>query len=168
MENRAMYKIIGADGKEYAPIPAGQLRQWLKEGRVNSQTKVKSGDTTDWQTLAALPEFANALGGDNPPPIAASPATSSGSGGLNVIIPYKNARALIAYYLAVFSLIPFLGIPLGLAAFVLGILGLKFRRQHPTAGGTVHAWIGIVLGGLCGFGYLALVFWVIVAAATRH
>lgn len=163
-----MYKIIGADGKEYGPISTEQIRQWLKEGRLNSQTKIKPEGATDWQMLAALPEFANALGGGSPPPIAASTTTSSGSGGLNVIIPYKNVRALIAYYLAVFSLIPFLGMPLGLAAFVLGILGLKFRRQHPTTGGAVHAWIGIVLGGLCGFGYLALTILVIVAAASRH
>jgi hypothetical protein len=162
-----MYKIIGADGREYGPISAEQIRQWLKEGRVNSQTRIKAADATEWQMVNALPEFANALSGAIPPPVAAPPAPSPG-GGWNVIIPYKNARALIAYYLAIFSLIPFLGIPLGLTAFVLGILGLKFRRLHPTAGGTVHAWIGIVLGGLCGFGYLALVFWAIAAAATRH
>jgi len=35
-----MYKIIGADGKEYGPIPAEQLREWIAEGRANAQTKV--------------------------------------------------------------------------------------------------------------------------------
>jgi hypothetical protein len=163
-----MYKIIGADSKEYGPVSAEQLRQWLREGRVNSQTKVKPADAAEWATFAALPEFANALSADLPPPIAPPTTASSGGGGWNAIIPYKNARALTAYYLAIFSLIPLIGLPLGLAAFVLGILGLKFRRQHPTAGGTVHAWIGIILGGLCGFGHLALVFWAIIAAASRH
>ena len=29
-----MYKIIGQDGKEYGPITAEQLRQWISENRV--------------------------------------------------------------------------------------------------------------------------------------
>ena len=35
-----MYKIIGADGKEYGPITSEQLRQWMAEGRANLQTRV--------------------------------------------------------------------------------------------------------------------------------
>ena len=42
----------------------------------------------------------------------------------------KNSRALIAYYLAGLSLIPFIGILLGVAAFVLGLLGLHFAKEH--------------------------------------
>jgi hypothetical protein len=64
------------------------------------------------------------------------------------VIPYKNAPALIAYYLAVFSLIPILGVLLGAPAVVLGILGLKKRREQPAVRGAAHAWIGIVLGSI--------------------
>ena len=63
------------------------------------------------------------------------------------VIPYKNPQALIAYYLAVFSVIPCMGFWTGIAALVLGILGLKHRRLHPESKGSVHAWIGIILGG---------------------
>ena len=70
-------------------------------------------------------------------------------GTLGGLIPLKNAHALWAYYLGVFSLVPCFGLPLGIAALVLGIKGLKFARQHPDAKGEVHAWIGIVLGSLC-------------------
>jgi hypothetical protein len=70
------------------------------------------------------------------------------SGGVNSLIPYKNPQALISYYLGVFALIPCLGIPLAIGAIILGILGLKYRKTHPTAGGTAHAWVGIVLGTL--------------------
>ena len=35
-----MYKIIGADQKEYGPVSAEQLRLWIAEGRVNGQTSV--------------------------------------------------------------------------------------------------------------------------------
>ncbi len=61
------------------------------------------------------------------------------------IIPYKNVPALLAYYLGVFSLIPLF--PIGFAALILGILGLKRRRQHAQVKGSVHAWIGILAGG---------------------
>jgi hypothetical protein len=158
-----MFSIIATDGKEYGPVTLDVLRQWFAQGRVNPQTQVRVQGASDWHFLGQLAEFRSEVA---PPPIGAQPE-SSGSG-LNVIIPFKNVRALVAYYLGVFSLIPFLGIPLGLAGFTLGILGLKFRRQHPTAGGVVHAWIGIILGGLCGFGYLALVVFVIIAASNHH
>ncbi len=84
----------------------------------------------------------------------------------NTLIPYKNVAALVGYYLAVFSLIPFLGIALGLAGFVLGIIGLRHAQAHPEARGKAHALVGIILGGLCGFGYLALLI-LAVAAARR-
>jgi hypothetical protein len=70
------------------------------------------------------------------------------------VIPYKNPAALVAYYLGVFSIIPCF--PLGIAAFVLGIIGLRKRRQHPAIKGAVHAWIGIIAGGF--FGLLYTVF----------
>ena len=63
------------------------------------------------------------------------------------VIPYKNPKALLAYYLGIFSVIPCLGIFLGVAAFVLGIQGLKYRNEHPETKGSVHAWIGIAVGG---------------------
>ena len=64
------------------------------------------------------------------------------------VIPYKNPPALIAYYLGLFSGFPLIGLPLGIAAFVLGILGLKKRRENPKVKGSAHAWIGIGCGGL--------------------
>lgn len=66
-----------------------------------------------------------------------------GTGGL---IPYKNPKALLAYYLGIFALFPIIGIPLGIASITLGIMGLKERKRRPIIKGSVHAWIGIVLG----------------------
>jgi hypothetical protein len=68
-------------------------------------------------------------------------------GGLNVVVPYKNLSALLGYYFAVFSVIPCLALILGPIAFILGILGLRYRSRNPTARGSVHAWIGVLLGG---------------------
>jgi hypothetical protein len=64
------------------------------------------------------------------------------------VIPYKNPKALIAYYLGIFSGFPLIGLPLGIAAFILGIQGLKARRQNPVIKGSIHAGIGIGCGCL--------------------
>ena len=58
-----MYKIIGADQKEYGPVTAEQLRQWLAEGRVSAQTQVLAEGATEWKALGTLPEFAAAAAG---------------------------------------------------------------------------------------------------------
>jgi phage FluMu protein Com len=71
---------------------------------------------------------------------------------ISTLIPYRNGRALAAYYFGVFSLIPILGLLLGPTALVLGILGLRYVSAHPTAKGTGHAIAGIVLGGLTTLG----------------
>ena len=64
------------------------------------------------------------------------------------IIPYKNPKALLAYYCGVFGLIPCAGLVLGPTALILGILGLRYVRANPSAKGTGHAITGIVLGSL--------------------
>ena len=56
-----MYKIIGADKHEYGPVTTEQLRQWIAEGRANSQTEVQPEGSTEWTTLGQLPEFAGAF-----------------------------------------------------------------------------------------------------------
>jgi len=74
------------------------------------------------------------------------------------LIPVKNKKALAAYYLSIFALLPFVGIPLGFAALIFGIQGVNYANQKPEVRGKVHAWIGIILGGLCAIGYtLALI-----------
>ena len=68
-----MYKIIGADGKEYGPIPAEVVRQWVAEGRADAQTRILLEGTTEWKTLSSFPEFATLPPG-NPPPLPMGPA----------------------------------------------------------------------------------------------
>src|SRR5262245_2237764 len=52
-----MYKIIGADGKEYGPVTADQVRQWIAQGRVNAQTHAAAQGMTEWRPLGSFPEF---------------------------------------------------------------------------------------------------------------
>jgi hypothetical protein len=64
-----MFKIIGADSKEYGPVSTEQIRQWIAEGRANAQTQVKAEGTMEWKPLGSFPEFAASVAsGVVPPP----------------------------------------------------------------------------------------------------
>lgn len=84
------------------------------------------------------------------------------------VIPYKNVPALAAYYCGVFSLIPCFGAILGPVALVLGIIGLRAASHRPAIRGQVHAWIGIVLGGLVGLANWGLIITFAVVGATAN
>jgi hypothetical protein len=55
-----MYKIIGADHREYGPVPAERVKQWILEGRANAQSKVQP-EGGEWRSLGELTEFAEEL-----------------------------------------------------------------------------------------------------------
>jgi hypothetical protein len=67
----AMFKILGADGKEYGPVTLEQLKQWIQEGRANHETMAQKAGDFGWKALAQYPEFADLL----PAPAPAAPAT---------------------------------------------------------------------------------------------
>jgi prepilin-type processing-associated H-X9-DG protein len=52
-----MYRVLGADGKEYGPVTGAVLRQWITQGRAHAQTRVLAEGSAEWQTLASAPEF---------------------------------------------------------------------------------------------------------------
>ena len=56
-----MYRIIGADGREYGPATADQVREWIAEGRANGQTKALVEGTGSWKPLVEYLEFAPLL-----------------------------------------------------------------------------------------------------------
>ena len=76
-----MYKIIGADGKEYGPIDLAQLRQWVAQGRINGETKVRAETETDWQPLRTVPALAEIF---NVPPQFTAPTTAPRTSGLAI------------------------------------------------------------------------------------
>ena len=108
------------------------------------------------ENLAACPHCQNPLQVEavNPysaptqtaPPVYTGPhQEGDATGG---VIPYKNPKALIAYYCGIASGLPLIGLPLGIVAFVLGIKGLQDRKKNPAIKGSAHAWIGIGCGGI--------------------
>src|SRR6185503_1522504 len=76
-----MFKIIGADQKEYGPVSTAQIRQWITDGRLNAATRAQREGTTDWQPLSAFEEFADLFGvAPAPTPAAGAPAAGVGAG----------------------------------------------------------------------------------------
>jgi GYF domain 2 len=141
-----MYKIIGADGKEYGPITAEQLRQWIAEGRVNAQTKIQMEGASEWRPLSDFPEFIAAVPGA-PPPVSAGPALAT-PGADQVTGPAIALIILAAVETAWHCL-----------AVFINLLGLSFRpaRQMPNeawanmfsgTAGAALAGVGLVLAGL--------------------
>ncbi len=73
-----MYYIQGADQKEYGPISADQLRQWITENRLNRFSPARADGESLWKTLGDFPEFADVLAAL--PASIAAPSASPSSG----------------------------------------------------------------------------------------
>jgi len=68
-----MYKILGGDGKEYGPVTAEQIKQWIRDNRLNGQSMAQAADSPDWKPLSSFAEFSGELAAV-PPAIPAMPA----------------------------------------------------------------------------------------------
>ena len=157
-----MNYYYSVDGKSVeGPKSLEELMALFSRG-VSWNTQVCAEGTKTWQPLSAVAPQGAAGAPPPPPPI---PQTGDATGGL---IPYKNPPALVGYYLGIFGLIPAIGILLAIPAFILGILGLKKRKQNPVLKGAAHAWIAIILGAIS-IGYHALfVVLMIIGASQQH
>jgi hypothetical protein len=144
-----MYKIVGADQKEYGPISEEQLRQWIVEGRANGQTITRYQDGP-WKPLSTFPEFAAALG-SAPPSLTPGPIPplSVGAAPGTAGPPATNGLAmggLICSILGLFCCGPLFS-TIGL---VLSAIALSQIRQNParyTGRGMAVAGIALALVG---------------------
>jgi hypothetical protein len=163
------YKVRGADQQEYGPVTADQVREWLQQRRANATTLVQLEGTDEWKPIGSIAEFNGSLTPPTLPPLQTGTAQAgSAENPVSVLVPYKNPQALTAYYLGVFSLIPCLGLLLGIGAVICGVLGLKFLKRNPGAHGLAHAWIGIGLGGFCALANTVFIIFMIVSMVSRH
>jgi hypothetical protein len=157
-----MYKIIGADQKEYGPVTADQMRQWIREGRVGPQTSVLSEGGATWQPLSSFAEFAGDLAARAAVPPVAGFTAPTGlpedifardyqldiggciSGGWNLL---KNKFGIVfggcAIYLliemgmSVLGNIPFVGILVTIASLIVA---------GPLMGGVYHLLLKCIRG----------------------
>lgn len=88
-----MFTIIGADGKEYGPVTADKLREWIASGRANAQTQARRDGETAWSTLGSLPEFAAAFAAQS---TSTPPAGASFNAGASSPDPKTYADAILA------------------------------------------------------------------------
>lgn len=88
------------------------------------------------------------------------------AGALTSLIPYRNSLALSAYYCGVFSLIPCLGVVLGIISIILGWLGINFANKNPQAKGKGHAVAGIVLGSVSVLYHLGVIIFIVAVAIS--
>lgn len=74
-----MYKVLGADRREYGPISVEQLKYWIAEGRVNHDSLARPEGAAQWQPLASYPDFYEVFGApaETVPPLPpAAPPTA--------------------------------------------------------------------------------------------
>jgi hypothetical protein len=69
----ATYTIIGGDQKEYGPVSEADIRQWIRENRLNVQSLVKSDADSAWRTLGSFTEFAELFAAAAPAPAPIAP-----------------------------------------------------------------------------------------------
>lgn len=110
-----MYRIIGADGKEYGPVTGEQIRQWIHEGRTNAQTKVRLEADTEWKAMSEFSEFAGLLSG----PAASPPVLEARSPEEGKLSRLAIASLVLgAVGLFTLGLSALLGLVLGIIALV--------------------------------------------------
>lgn len=147
--------LVKRGEKQVGPFTSADLVKLAESGRILKTDFVrKDGDGTDnWRPAGDIRGLFASTAVANPPPLptpsAATSINESGGDGTGGMIPYKNPKALIAYYTGLFlSPCCIVGLPLGAVPLVFGILGLRDRKRNPAIKGSAHAWIGIVFGGL--------------------
>ncbi len=139
-----MYKIIGADQKEYGPVSPDQIRQWIAERRLNGNSLLQEEGSAAWKPLSAFPEFAAAL--PSAAPIAAgAPLPVPVAGAQQPNNPMAVA-GLVCGILAVSCC------PCGALFSILGItfscIALSQIKTNPSQGGKSLATVGLVLSGV--------------------
>lgn len=139
-----MYRILGSDGNEYGPVSTEQLSQWIRERRVDGETRVQGGDGV-WRLLREEPELVVLL---QPPVVAPQlisaptkansiPSDYDGDYDLDVVACLTSAWSLfqqqfstlfgptmmyvlITFGLSIFGALPYIGLLFNLCSFVIG------------------------------------------------
>lgn len=146
-----MYRIIGADNKEYGPVSIDVLKQWIIEGRVNEKTLVKAEGETHWRQLSTYPElFALLTPQQQQPPLPPSQPPPFLIGQPPVSRPATTnnmaVASLIMGILSVLFCCCCFGMPFNILSIIFGVLALNQIKNDPTQTGREMAIIGIALG----------------------
>ena len=136
-----MYKILGADRKEYGPVSADVVRQWIAERRANAQTRIQAEGSSEWKPLSDFPEFSEALkAGPAPPPLGAGAIPRPLTGAVPAQTSGLATASLVLGILGLFSC----GLT-SLLGLIMGVLALtKIRNSNGQLSGS-----GVAIAGIC-------------------
>lgn len=148
-----MYKVMGTDGKEYGPVSADVLREWIAQRRANGQTRVQAVGSTEWKPLADLREFDAALSGaprsPAPPPLTSAAIATPTQG-------RTSGMAIASLMLGIFGFC-------GITAIVGLILGVVAQSRIRKSGGQLKG-SGLAIAGIVVSGVMLLLALVIMPA----
>jgi hypothetical protein len=169
------YYIIGGDGKTYGPKPDREIREWIREGRLNATSNIASEGSEDWRPLSKFPEFAADLnpaaapaGAVQPPQViqpqtqpypqyaAAAPSGTNGMAITGMICGIVSLPMLCCCY----------GLPFNILGVVFSLIALSQLKANPHQEGRGMAIAGLICAGislllivvLVGFGVAMNVF----------
>jgi hypothetical protein len=127
-----MYKIIGADQKEYGPVNAEQMRQWIAEGRINAQTSAQAVGETTWKPISMFPEFA-ANFSYAPPPLSSMGGSMPGADYRLRALQDVSGPAVGLMIAAI------LGVITALIGIAMNVLGISLRSMEALQNGGQNA-----------------------------
>jgi hypothetical protein len=142
-----MYRIVGADQREYGPVAAEQIRQWIQEGRADGGT-IARFEEGPWKPLATFPEFTDVFGSRdrNPPLTSAAPPRPPTNLPRS---PKNHPLAVSGIILSGLAIVPCccFGPLFGVVGLALSVIALiQIQKEPEKWDGKNLAIAGIVLG----------------------
>lgn len=147
-----MYKIIGADGNQYGPVPLEELKSWVRDRRANGDTMVQGPGMTDWRPMRTFSEFSDVLG----VPVATQvyPAPT----------PMQPAQKINDYLVPAILVTLCCCLPAGVVAIVYAAqakskssIGDWAGAQEAADKAKTWTWVSFIVGGLVSLAYVAIV-----------
>ncbi len=143
-----MYKVIGTDGQHYGPATADQIRQWIRENRVERQTPMFVEGAADWTFAGLHPEFANDFREPGQPPVVPIPPHLIAP----IAPPRQSAMAKLGLIFGILSLTICCccgGLPFNVPGLIFSIIALVQIRENPHLyDGQEIAILGLVFSAL--------------------
>ena len=134
------YWIVGADGREYGPVPIETLTLWIRQRRVVARTPVRRNDGP-WTEAGQMPDLAGPLGSPAPRPAVPPYAVPPDPGAWDLI---GRAWDLVKPYWLVFGAMFF--IQAAIASFAQIGFCVHFLIAGAILVGIWRAILGVVAG----------------------
>ncbi len=163
----ANYFVIGGDNKEYGPVTDAEVRQWIAEGRLSVDSRVKAESDAEFRALGQFPEFASALQAKKssaPPGLAPAPdADLECQAALNAVkIPavLLQLAAGVNILLSLISIVRQVFFPQSIQEQLQ-----KFSQNPQFQDPTIQKWLALMTGPLAIGSYIfaivmaLLIFW---------